>query len=59
MTASEMMTAVSVRPAISTQAGTGVARRRFRTPDSRCAEIAMTRLKNELAMMASAQMPGT
>src|SRR5947209_6464756 len=38
---------VSVRPVISTHAGTGVARRRLRTPASRCAVIEITRLTND------------
>ena len=59
MTTSETAIAVSARPAISTQAGTGVARRRLSTPASRCAVIEMTRLTNEAAMIASAEMPGT
>lgn len=56
---SETAIAISVRPAITTHAGTGVARRRFRIPSSRRTTIVMTRFTNEAAMMASAEMPGT
>src|SRR5579862_1183149 len=56
---SETPTAVRVRPAISTHAGTGVERRRLSTPDSRRAVIEMTRLTYEAAMIASAERPGT
>ncbi len=59
MTPRETTIAVSARPVISTHAGTGVERRRFRTPDSRCAVIEMTRLTNEPEITASAEMPGT
>ncbi len=51
--------AVSVRPAISTQAGTGVERRRLRTPDSRSVVIEITRLTNDAAITANAEIPGT
>ncbi len=50
--------AISVRPPISTQAGTGVARRRFRIPSSRSAVIEMTRLMNEAAITADRRDPG-
>ena len=50
--------AINVRPPISTQAGTGVARRRFRIPSSRSTVIEMTRLTNDAAMTAIAEMPG-
>ncbi len=56
---SETAIAISVRPAISTQAGTGVARRRLRIPSSRSTVIEMTRLMNEAAITASAEIPGT
>ena len=59
MTTSDTVIAVTVRPAISTHAGTGVARRRLSTPDSRWAVIVITRFTNEAAMMARAEMPGT
>src|ERR671926_932803 len=55
MTASATTIAVSARPAISTQAGTGVERRRFRTPASRSAVIEMTRFTNEAAITPSAE----
>ena len=58
-TVSETVTAVRVRPATSTHAGTGVARRRLRIPPSRCAVIEITRLTNEAAITPSAPMPGT
>ena len=51
--------AVSVCPAISTQAGTGVARRRLSTPDSRWLTTVTTRLAKHEATIASAMMPGT
>ena len=51
-------TAVRARPAMRTAAGTGVARRRFRTPDSRWAVTEMTRLMNAAAMMPSVMIPG-
>ncbi len=59
MTVSETAMAVSVRPAISTQAGTGVARRRLRTPASRWAVIVITRLTKEAAIRPIAERPGT
>ena len=40
-------------------AGTGVARRRLSTPDSRWAVTEMTRLMNAAAMMPSVMIPGT
>ena len=52
-------TEVSARPAMSTKAGTGVARRRFKTPDSRWAVTEMTRLMNAAATMPSVMIPGT
>jgi hypothetical protein len=42
-----------------THAGTGVARRRLRTPDSRCAVTEMTRFTKEPEMIARAVRPGT
>jgi len=51
--------AIVVRPAISAQAGTGVARRRFRIPPSRSTVIEMTRLMNDAAITAIAEIPGT
>ena len=59
MTPSATTIATSARPAISTQAGTGVERRRFRIPASRCAVIEMTRLTKEPAITPSAERPGT
>ena len=59
ITTSETAIATSARPAISTHAGTGVARRRFRIPASRCAVIEITRLTNDAAIRPSAEMPGT
>jgi hypothetical protein len=56
---SAVTTAVSARPAIMAAAGTGVARRRLSTPDSRWAVTEMTRLMNVAAMMPRAMMPGT
>jgi hypothetical protein len=44
---------------MSTDAGTGVARRRFRMPLSRWAVIEMTRLTNEPEIIARAERPGT
>ena len=58
MTASATTIAVSPRPAISTQAGTGVERRRFSTPDSRCAVIEMTRLTNDAGDHAERRQAG-
>src|SRR5579864_3969951 len=58
-TASDIATAVSVRPAMSTQAGTGDARRRLRIPSSRSTVIEMTRLMNDDEMTPSAERPGT
>ena len=46
-------------PPITAVAGTGVARRRLSTPDSRCAVTEMTRFTNEAAMMPRAMIPGT
>ena len=43
----------------SPSADTGVARRRFSTPDSRCAVTEMTRLMNDAAMIPRVMMPGT
>ena len=57
--ASEMTIAISVRPPITTHAGTGVARRRLRIPSSRRTVTVMTRFTNDAAMIASAEMPGT
>ena len=54
-----MTTAVSTRPAITAAAGTGVARRRFSTPRSRCAVTEATRLLKHAAMTPSAMIPGT
>ena len=52
-------TAVSTRPAMTAAAGTGVARRRFSTPGSRCAVTEATRLPKHAGMIPSAMMPGT
>ena len=54
-----MTTAVSTRPAMTAAAGTGVARRRFSTPRSRCAVTEATRLPKHAAITPSAMMPGT
>ena len=51
--------AVSARPAIRTDAGTGVERRRLSTPASRWVVTEMTRLTNEAPMIPRAAMPGT
>ena len=56
---SETAIAVSARPPISTQAGTGVARRRFSTPDSRWVTTEITRFVNDEAITESATSPGT
>ena len=55
----ETAIAINVRPAISAHAGTGVARRRFRIPSSRSTVIEMTRLMNDAAITAIAEIPGT
>src|SRR5579872_102545 len=52
-------TDVNARPAMIAADGTGVARRRFSTPLSRCAVTAMTRLMKDAAMMPSVMIPGT
>src|SRR3981081_3308830 len=52
-------TAVSARPAMRAAAGTGVARRRLSTPDSRWAVTEMTRLTKAAAMMPRVMIPGT
>jgi hypothetical protein len=54
-----MTTAVSTRLAMMALAGTGVARRRFSTPRSRCAVTEATRLPKAAAMIPSVMMPGT
>ena len=58
VTASEATAAVSVRPASSTHAGTGAARRRFSTPDSRWATTSTTRVRNAAETMPKAASPG-
>src|SRR5580704_16236652 len=50
---------VRARPPISAAAGTGVARRRFSTPDSRWAVTEITRLMNAAEMMPRVMIPGT
>src|SRR5690348_5038141 len=52
-------TDVMARAAMSAAAGTGVARRRLRTPDSRWAVTEITRLMRAAAMIPRAMIPGT
>ena len=59
MTSVAETTAVSTRPAMTAAAGTGVARRRFSTPRSRCAVTEAARLPKHAAITPSAMMPGT
>jgi hypothetical protein len=54
-----MTTAVSTRPAMTAAAGTGVARRRFSTPRSRCAVTETARLPKHAAITPKVMMPGT
>ena len=54
-----MTIATSTRPAMMAAAGTGVARRRFSTPRSRCAVTDATRLPKHAAITPSAMIPGT
>jgi hypothetical protein len=54
-----MTTAASTRPAMTAAAGTGVARRRFSTPRSRCAVTEATTLPKHAAIIPSAMIPGT
>ena len=51
-------TAVIACPPISTAGGTGVARRRLSTPDSRRVAIDVTRLAYDASTIAIARMPG-
>ena len=57
--ATAMTTRVSARPPIRAAAGTGVARRRLSTPDSRWAVTEITRLMKAAAMMPRVMIPGT
>ena len=52
-------TEVRTRLPMMAPAGTGVARRCFSTPRSRCAVTEVTRLPKHAEMIPSAMMPGT
>ena len=50
--------AVRARPAMIDEAVTGVARRRLKTPDSRCNVTDMTKFTNDAEMMPEGDDPG-
>ena len=52
-------TAIAAREAMNTPGGSGVARRRLRTPRSRCSTMPIASATKAAAITPSAMIPGT